>query len=107
MIDIETLKSQIIEKLKPLNPTKIILFGSYAHGNPTESSDLDICIIRKSIDSKTETKAQIRSALSDIKIPKDILVETEEYFLSHSDENWINTALYDARHKGDLIYEQK
>jgi hypothetical protein len=27
MIDIEELKPQIIEKLKPLNPDKIILFG--------------------------------------------------------------------------------
>lgn len=25
-----------IEELKPLNPDKIILFGSYAYGTPTE-----------------------------------------------------------------------
>jgi len=34
MVDIETIKSEIVERLKPLNPNKIILFGSYAYGTP-------------------------------------------------------------------------
>ena len=34
------------------------------------------------------------------KIAKDILVESYDYFMAHSYENWINTALYDARHHG-------
>ncbi len=33
MIKIEEIKQEIIEKLKPLEPDKIILFGSYAYGN--------------------------------------------------------------------------
>lgn len=107
MINIEELKPLIIERLKPLNPDKIILFGSYAYGTPNEDSDIDLCIIEDKIDSKIKEKTKIRNLLKDIKISKDILVEEEEYFLTHSDENWINTALYDARHKGIVIYEQK
>ena len=95
------------KKLKPLNAKKVILFGSYAYGTPNENSDLDLCIIEKKIDSKIKEKSKIRKLLKDIKLSKDILVEEEEYFLSHSDENWINTALYDARHKGIVIYEEK
>jgi len=95
------------KKLSPLNAKKIILFGSYAYGEPNENSDLDLCIIEDKIESKIKEKTKIRKLLKDIKLPKDILVEEEEYFLSHSDENWINTALYDARHKGIVIYEQK
>lgn len=37
----------LVEKLKPLNPQKIILFGSYAKGNPSDESDVDILIIQK------------------------------------------------------------
>jgi predicted nucleotidyltransferase len=107
MIDIEALKPQIVEKLKPLNPKKIILFGSYAYGVPTEDSDLDLCIITESAGTKIEKKSKIRNALKEIAVAKDILVENEEYYLSHSDENWINTALYDVRHKGKVLYEQK
>lgn len=104
MLDIEKIKIEIVEKLKPLNPRKIILFGSYAYGTPTEESDLDICVINNDFTSKIKEKSKIRKALKEIKVAKDILVEDEEYFLSHSDKDWINTALYDARHKGEVLY---
>jgi len=107
MIDIEKTKKHIVECIKPLNPYKIILFGSYVYGTPTEDSDLDICVIEHEIKSKIKEKSKIRKALKGLKISKDILVETNQYFLSHSDENWINTALYNARHKGIVLYEQK
>ena len=62
---------------------------------------------RKKEVSKREQKFKIRKALKDIKIAKDILVENYDYYMSHSDEAWINTALYDARHKGIVLYEQR
>lgn len=49
MIDIEKIKPEIIERLKPLNPDKIILFGSYAYGTPNEDSDIDLFLINDSI----------------------------------------------------------
>ncbi len=106
MLDIEILKNEIVRRLKPLNPEKIILFGSYAYGAPNEDSDIDLCIIEKSIQSKSKERAKIRNLLKDIKISKDIIVEESDYFALHSDENWINTALYDAAHKGLLLYEK-
>ena len=47
MVDIEKVKHEIVERLKPLNPDKIILFGSYAYGTPTENSDIDTLIFYK------------------------------------------------------------
>ena len=44
-MDIEKLKKEIVERLKPLNPEKIILFGSYAYGNPHEDSDVDLYVV--------------------------------------------------------------
>jgi predicted nucleotidyltransferase len=46
MIDIEKLKPEIIERLEPLKPDKIILFGSYAYGTPTEDSDIDLFLLK-------------------------------------------------------------
>ena len=46
MIDIEEVKKEIIERLKPLNPDKIILFGSYAYGTPNEDSDIDLFLVK-------------------------------------------------------------
>ena len=106
MIDINRTKSQIINSLRPLQLDKIILFGSYAYGTPTEDSDLDICIIDDNYSSKIDKKLEIRNKLKEIKIAKDILLVNSEYYLSHSDKNWLNTALYDARHKGEVLYEK-
>ncbi|MEA1918865.1 MAG: nucleotidyltransferase domain-containing protein [Campylobacterota bacterium] len=39
MVDIEKIKPEIIERLKPLNPDKIILFGSYVNGTENEDRD--------------------------------------------------------------------
>ena len=35
----------IIVKLKLTDPDKIILFGSYAYGEPSNESDLDILVV--------------------------------------------------------------
>ena len=47
MIDIDKLKPIVIEKLMPLQPDKIILFGSYANGKANEESDIDLFLIKK------------------------------------------------------------
>ena len=46
MVNIEELKPLIIERLKSLNPDKIILFGSYAYGTPNETSDIDLFLLK-------------------------------------------------------------
>ena len=43
----DKVKNQIIEALKPLDPEKVILFGSYAYGEPTADSDIDLYIVTK------------------------------------------------------------
>ena len=52
MIDIEKLKPLIVERLKLLNPDKIILFGSYAYGTPNEDSDIDTFLLKDGLNSK-------------------------------------------------------
>jgi len=106
MIDINNVKLNITKKLKPLNLNKVILFGSYAYGTPNENSDLDICIVEDEIKSKIQLKRKIRKLLDDIDLSMDIIAVDSKYYLSHSDKNWLNTALYDARHKGEILYEK-
>jgi len=78
MIDIEELKPLIVERLKPLNPDKIILFGSYAYGTPNEDSDIDLYIVTnddfmpKNWNEKMKIKLKFSKALRDIKQHYDI-----------------------------------
>ena len=61
-------------------PEKVILFGSYAHGNPSPDSDLDVLVIKSTRDSFIDRYTAVRRILSDPSrmIPMDILVLTPE-----------------------------
>ncbi|MDR0485834.1 MAG: nucleotidyltransferase domain-containing protein [Elusimicrobiota bacterium] len=37
--------NQIVERLKPADPYKIVLFGSYAKGTADKDSDIDLLVI--------------------------------------------------------------
>ena len=72
---IEEVKNRIVENF---HPEKIILFGSYASGNATEDSDLDLLIIQKTELPKGERKMPIKNMLRSFEFPMDILVYTPD-----------------------------
>jgi predicted nucleotidyltransferase len=51
----------VIEQLKRRNPQAIILFGSYAWGNPHQDSDLDIVVVEESRKSHIDRMRELRS----------------------------------------------
>ena len=87
MIDIEALKPQIIERLLPLNPDKIILFGSYAYGVPNDHSDIDLFIEKNKLVNNLEAIAMVklRDLMKKYKIGFDILTSTHEDILKRED----------------------
>ena len=103
-MDLNTLKQQIVTALKPLDPEKIILFGSYAYGDPNPDSDLDICVVEKQYDSKWKEKEKIRKLLKDIKMPKDIIVSYLEEYEFYKNE--INSVFNDIDLKGDILWQK-
>ena len=44
-MEAERLIEQFLLEINQLNPKCVILFGSYARGNFTEGSDIDLCVI--------------------------------------------------------------
>jgi uncharacterized protein len=85
---------------------EIILFGSYAYGNPREDSDLDLCVITSNNSKrKTEIMRDIRKAIAPIaSLPVDILVYNENEFYSRAQ---LNTTLeYKIMREGIKVYEQ-
>ena len=70
---------EIREKIiKELDPEKIILFGSYAWGEPTNSSDLDLFIIQKTDTPRRQRQVELRKKLSGSGVAMDLLVYTPE-----------------------------
>ncbi len=59
-----------------LHPEKIILFGSYAYGNPTPDSDVDLLVVLDTNASSTERYLVVSRLLYPRPFPVDILVRT-------------------------------
>jgi predicted nucleotidyltransferase len=53
----------IVERFRP---ERIILFGSYAYGQPDEQSDFDLLIIRRNIASEKASNMEIAGAFWDV-----------------------------------------
>jgi len=107
MVDFEKIKAQIVEALIPLEPKKIILFGSYAYGTPNEDSDIDIFLMKdieknRARDLIVEARLRIRKLISKYKIGFDFIVASEEFINSRQDYFYQK----DILEKGKVIYER-
>ncbi len=89
------------------NPEKIILFGSYAYGIPTEDSDLDLLVVVENSQQPRYKRARdIRKYLWGIaEVPKDILVYTQEEIneWKEVEEAFITSIIK----KGRVLYENR
>ncbi len=110
-IEVEKVDDELLEKIaqrirKVVNPVKIILFGSYAYGNPSKDSDLDILVVVDSLEStRRELRLKIRKALREFLVPKDIIVVTKEDI-----DDWRDVPqafITSVVRKGRVLYERQ
>ncbi len=99
---IQSIEVAIVEKLIPLNPLRIILFGSYASGTPNADSDLDICVVKWEVKSKSKEKKEIRERLKELLIAKDILVSSFEEYEFYKTQ--FGSVFMDIEKKGKLLW---
>jgi len=78
MISQEKINEVIDRIVKNINPEKIILFGSYAQGNPSEDSDLDLLIVKEMKIPRYKRSREVKKHLRGLKIPIDVIVYTRE-----------------------------
>jgi predicted nucleotidyltransferase len=71
---LQTLAKDIARKF---HPQRIILFGSYAYGQPTRESDVDLLVIMQTTLRPIEQAVAIRQAVN-TPFPMDLLVRTPE-----------------------------
>jgi len=74
MAQIEELGSRIGEEF---HPERVLLFGSYAHGVPTDDSDVDVLVVLpfegKAVHKSVEMRLRLQPAF-----PLDLLVRTPQ-----------------------------
>ena len=79
--EVKTILSEIVERLKrEYKPLRITLFGSYAYGNPTEDSDIDLLILKDTKNRSVDRFVQVKRIIynPNCKIPVSPLVYTPE-----------------------------
>jgi predicted nucleotidyltransferase len=79
---LETLLQDIVRRLcDALRPQRIYLLGSYAYGNPTADSDVDLVVVVAHSDLNWYRRGAVAyRALRGIGVPVDVQVFTREEF---------------------------
>ncbi|MBI5119090.1 nucleotidyltransferase domain-containing protein [Candidatus Poribacteria bacterium] len=104
MIVTETL-DKIVERIKErFHPEKIILFGSYAQGEATEDSDIDLLIVAETDLLPRERYPAVRRLLSDIPASFDVILKTPEEYRRR--RSVVNHIVYFADKYGKVLYER-
>jgi predicted nucleotidyltransferase len=78
MIDAAQIRQVSDEIARRFQPERIILFGSYAYGTPTEDSDVDLLVVMPLPDKGRGRASDIRLHL-DVTFPLDLVVCDPEY----------------------------
>lgn len=86
------------------HPDLIILFGSYARGNPTRDSDLDLLIIKDTDEPRINRARAVRHLFNPQPCPMDILVYTPREYQELL--KFKSLIPYIATKEGVVVYEK-
>jgi predicted nucleotidyltransferase len=99
---IREMTRRIVEEF---HPERVILFGSHATGRAGPDSDVDLLVVMPVEGSKRQKQIEIRLALHDIRVPKDIIVSTPDEF------EWrreiVGTIEEPAAREGNVLYARR
>ena len=98
MISAREIQATCDDIVRAFSPLRVILFGSYAYGTPTEDSDVDMFVVMEAQQQVSEMRKRIPR-----RIPLDLHVRCPQdiaYRVAHND--WFLREVFE---KGDVLYE--
>lgn len=102
----DQLRPYLLTLVEQFHPEKVVLFGSYAYGDPTKDSDVDLLVVKPIISSRVKDKIAIRRAWWPIMrgaspLSFDLLLTTPEEFKS---DRWARGAFHtEIKNHGLLV----
>lgn len=94
--------------VKRFNPLRVILFGSYATGQPRQDSDVDLLVIMPHEEKGYKVAAKIRMALEEVLqkvVAIDILVRSPEELEQRIEKG--DQFLKSVVEQGKVLYERQ
>jgi predicted nucleotidyltransferase len=104
-IDIPFIDKIVLLIVSLASPDQIILFGSYARGDNTERSDIDLLIVKRNLENSNEITDLLYRAFytNKIGIPIDLIVIDYNKYLKLNNE--IGYIYKTIKQEGKLLYE--
>jgi predicted nucleotidyltransferase len=84
------------------SPARVILFGSYARGEPDAESDVDFLVVQQDGFSHRREIVRLQEILSPLRIPAEVLVVSHE---EAAQPEHAGDAVRDALAEGVVLYE--
>lgn len=103
MISSEQIQQAVERLVKAANPSKVILFGSYARGDATEDSDLDLMVIEREVKNAGDEMVRLHKVVGNIGVGVDVLVYSDKEASRRSQVP--GTVLYWAAKEGRVLYD--
>ena len=97
---IPVMVERIVERFHPL---QVILFGSFARGDDRHDSDIDLLVVFPEIANKFDAAVDVRGAVDDLPVAKDIVVTTPEEISRRGDMP--GGVLRPALREGKVLYQ--
>ena len=98
MISAREIQATCDDIVRVFSPLRVILFGSYAYGTPTEESDVDMFVVMEAQQKVSEMQQRLPRRIPldlHVRCPADIA-----YRVAHND--WFLREVFE---KGDVLYE--
>ena len=87
---------------REFRPEKIVLFGSYAYGTPTEDSDVDLLVVMPFDRRQGRKSLEIRKRIP-AGFPLDLIVRTPDFIAQRLE--WGDCFTQEILTKGLVLYE--
>ncbi|MDA1190476.1 MAG: nucleotidyltransferase domain-containing protein [Candidatus Poribacteria bacterium] len=89
--------------VREFHPIRVLVFGSYARGEATRHSDVDLLVVMPNGTDRRKAAIAIYSLLADHTIPSDIVVTTPDEIERRG--NQVGTVLRPALREGVVLYD--
>jgi len=102
---LELIRAMADRIVRQFHPEMIVLFGSYARGEATQDSDVDLLVVMQVAHSRREVRRQVYRALDDRLLPLDVVIATPEQV--ERQRSQVGTMIYPALQEGRVLYQHQ